>query len=129
MTFREGVAEQLEQAAAQAVQERERLWNSFVSNEDAKSRLRTFDRRFMQAAAGMTPINVPQPSAQPDRELVAALGSVTAGASDLDRLDVEAGRAQAELNELATRGKQFWIWVIAILVILIFAAVFLLLRH
>lgn len=126
MTLREGVAEKLEQATTQAIQERERLWSSFAGNEEAKARLSVFDRRFAQAAASASPPDVPQSGSQPDRELVTAVESVTAGAKDLDRLEVEAGRARAELDALATRGKQFWIWAIAILVILILAAVFLL---
>lgn len=129
MTLREGVGQQLEQASALAMQEREQLWNAFASNEDAKARLSTFDRRFLQAAAGVSPQDVPQSAGLPDRELVAALNSVTTGAKEVDQLESEAGRTRAELSALEDRGKKFWIWVIAILVLMVVILAAVILRH
>jgi len=126
MTSLEGVSERLELASAQALKERDRLWTSLASNEEAKARLTTFDRRFAQAAADLPPTGPQDPSEHPDRALVSTLNQVTEGARQIDQLSKQMEYAQAEIDALAARGRQFWMVLAAVLVIAILAAVFLL---
>ncbi|SMB81996.1 hypothetical protein [Deinococcus hopiensis] len=126
MTAARSISEELEQASRKALQEREQIWRSHDDNEQVKHQLASFTSRFSHSEPGVPPVTLA--GSAPNVELAAAVQQLATTSQELDRLGSEMTRTQAELAALATRAKQFWLWLIVTVAVLVAIAIYLAVR-